>query len=412
MDKKKVLVVDDEPDILQLLEISLSRMGLTVYQAENVGSAKYELEKNSFHLCLTDFKLPDGTGLDLVEFVNQNYSDTPIAVITAFGTINHAVEALKKGAFDFITKPISLDTLRNLVVTGLNLNQSPATESDDLQLFAGVSDYVESLNEKVTQQGKNTAPVMIYGDKGTDKIRIAKKIHQASGGDDENLHTFDCEALAAHERMDFLDEPIEGTVLFKRIQQLSLDQQGYLQRFLQDESSNNVRIIGTVDMPYTDLYRSVGFKKSLLRQLNINRLDTLRLEQRKEDLPHLCKEILEGYAKSWGKLVCKINPQAMGKLSAYDFPGNVQELDLILAKAAVNCSNQLIRDDDLELDDTGFKPHISSAVNLEKYIEEIEIREIKNALSKTGNNKTKAAEALGISFRALRYKISKLNIEN
>ena len=412
MDKKKVLVVDDEPDILQLLEISLSRMGLTVYQAENVGSAKYELEKNSFHLCLTDFKLPDGTGIDLVEFVHEHYSNTPIAVITAFGTINHAVEALKKGAFDFITKPISLDTLRNLVVTGLNLNQSPASSSDEVQLFSGVSDYVNTLNEKVTQLGKNTAPVMVYGDKGTEKIRIGRKIHQSSGGKEDDLHTFDCEQLAAQESMDFLDEPPTGTALFKRIQQLSLEQQGVLQRFLQDESSNNVRIIGTVDMPYTDLYRSVGFKKSLLRQLNINRLDTLRLEQRKEDLPHLCKEILEHYAKSWGKLVCKINPQAMGKLNAYDFPGNVQELDLILAKAAVNCSNQLIRDDDLELDDTGFKPHISSAVNLEKYIEEIEIREIKNALSKTGNNKTKAAEALGISFRALRYKISKLKIEN
>lgn len=411
MDKKKVLVVDDEPDILQLLEISLNRMGLNVYQAANVGSAKYLLDKNSFHLCLTDFKLPDGTGLDLVEYVSEKYSKTPIAVITAFGTINHAVEALKKGAFDFITKPISLDTLRNLVVTGLNLHKQPSEEDKTVELFVGESEWVTNLNDKVKQLADNTAPIMIYGDKGTEKHRIANKIHALSSQKDSPIHLVDSADCAERKSLDFLDKEWNGTIILKQVHLLSLEQQTYLQRYMQDEAKESVRIIATVDMPYEDLYKSVGFKKNLLRRLNINRLDTLKLEHRKQDLPHLCKEILDQYSKSWDKLVCKINPQAMASLHSYDFPGNVQELELILAKAAVNCSNQLIRETDLELDDTGFQSHISNSVNLEQYIEEIEIREIRNALKKTGNNKTKAAEVLGISFRALRYKISKLNIE-
>ncbi len=403
-EQKKILVVDDEPDILQLLEISLTRMGFKVYKAENIGSAKYQLSKTSFHLCLSDFKLPDGTGSELVEHVNHNYPNTPIAVITAFGTINHAVETLKKGAYDFITKPISLDTLRQLVINGLQRHETkePETSSETIQIK---TDYFDQLNQLILKYSESYIPVIIFGKKGTWKKRIASLIHKNSDLNHKDFTVVNC----ANETFDLTPEA-SGTIVYENIENLDPKEQSQLIKYIKTLPDDN-RIIVTSNWTEDEFMHSLGVKKSLIRLLSVAIIKTQSVLELKEDLVEVSKTRLDQLAEDWNKLPCKIHPSALTKLKNYEFPGNMKELDLILSKAAVNCQNQLIREEDIQLENTGFQPQLNKEMNLEKYIEDIEIREITNALAKTNNNKTKAADLLGISFRALRYKIKKLGID-
>lgn len=404
IEQKKILVVDDEPDILQLLEISLSRMGFSVFKAENIGSAKYQLSKTSFHLCLTDFKLPDGDGSELVEHVNKNYPNTPIAVITAFGTINHAVETLKKGAYDFITKPISLDTLRQLVITGLQRHE----RADDNQEVASINiqtDYFEKIDELINKYANSQVPTIVYGDRGSWKEKIASLIHENSAFRDHDLCYINC----ADPEVGLTPEN-HGSLIYQNLEELKPEQQTVLIQFIKALPEQQ-RIIVTTNWREEEFKHSLGIKKSLVRAICVGEIQTQPLIDMKDDLNEICRSRLEQLAVTWNKLPCKIHPTALAKLKNHDFPGNMKELDLVLSKAAVNCQNQLIREDDIQLENTGFQPQLNKEMNLEKYIEEIEIREITNALAKTNNNKTKAAELLGISFRALRYKIKKLGID-
>ncbi len=401
---KRILIVDDEPDILQLLEISLTRMQFKVFKAENIGSAKYQLSKTSFHLCLTDFKLPDGTGSELVEHVATNYPNTPIAVITAFGTINHAVETLKKGAYDFITKPISLDTLRQLVITGLQQHQTVDETGNDKGINIPTA-YFEHLDDLIKKYAASKVPVIIYGNKGNWKEKIAMLIHENSDLNADEITCVDC-----GDTINDLTPNNSGTLIYKNVEKLRPDQQTVLIQFV-NSLSDQQRIVVTTDWSEDEFKHSLGMKKSLLRVICVGEIKTKTLMELKDDLIEICKSHLEQLAEDWKKLPCKIHPTAIAKLNKHEFPGNLRELDLVLSKAAVNCQNQLIREDDLQLENTGFKPQLTKEMNLEKYIEEIEIREITNALTKANNNKTKAAELLGISFRALRYKIKKLGID-
>jgi two-component system response regulator PilR (NtrC family) len=403
-EQKKILVVDDEPDILQLLEISLTRMGFMVYKAENIGSAKYQLSKTSFHLCLSDFKLPDGNGSELVEHVHKNYPNTPIAVITAFGTINHAVETLKKGAYDFITKPISLDTLRQLVITGLQRHETrePETTAETIHIKTR---YFEQLNELILKHAESHIPIIIFGKRGTWKKKIASLIHKNSDLGSQAFTVINCLDDAAD-----LTPEVSGTLVYENVEKLDAKEQSQLIKYIK-ELPEDRRIIVTCNWTEDEFMHSLGIKKSLIRLLTVATIKTQSVLDLKEDLAEVSKTRLEQLAEEWNKLPCKIHPGALIKLKNYDFPGNLKELDLILSKAAVNCQNQLIREEDIQLENTGYQPQLNKEMNLEKYIEEIEIREITNALAKTNNNKTKAADLLGISFRALRYKIKKLGID-
>ena len=403
-EQKKILVVDDEPDILQLLEISLSRMGFKVYKAENIGSAKYQLSKTSFHLCLSDFKLPDGNGSELVEHVSLNYPNTPIAVITAFGTINHAVETLKKGAYDFITKPISLDTLRQLVITGLQQYDQAGEKQEAKKIGIPIA-YFEKLDAAISKYAQSQVPVIVYGKRGSWKEKIAGLIHESSVLKDQELTFIDCAKAE-----DGLTPDNHGTLIYHNVEKLKPEQQTTLIQFIKSLSDQQ-RIIVTTNWSEEEFKHSLGIKKSLIRAICVGEIETQSLTGLKDQLVEICKARLEQLAEVWNKLPCKIHPTAMAKLKQHDFPGNMKELDLVLSKAAVNCQNQLIREEDIQLENTGFQPQLNKEMNLEKYIEEIEIREITNALAKTNNNKTKAADLLGISFRALRYKIKKLGID-
>ncbi len=403
-EQKKILVVDDEPDILQLLEISLTRMGFMVYKAENLGSAKYQLSKTTFHLCLSDFKLPDGNGSELVEHVHELYPNTPIAVITAFGTINHAVETLKKGAYDFITKPISLDTLRQLVITGLKQHEK-SDEDQEARSIDIHTAYFEELDDLIKKYSRSQVPVIVYGDRGSWKEKIATLIHENSALRNQELTFVNCA-----DTEESLTPDSQGTLIFQNLEQLKPDQQSVLIKFIKSLEDEQ-RIIVTTNWSEDEFKHSLGIKKALLRAICVGEIETKSLLELKDDLNDICKARLEQLAEKWNKLPCKIHPTALAKLKKYDFPGNLKELDLVLSKAAVNCQNQLIRDEDIQLENTGFQPQLNKEMNLEKYIEDIEIREITNALAKTNNNKTKAADLLGISFRALRYKIKKLGID-
>jgi len=432
MSNIQILVVDDEPDILKLLEISLGRMGLTVYTAATIGAAKSELDKTTFHFCLTDMKLPDGNGLELVEFVNEKYPNTPIAVITAYGTINHAVEALKKGAFDFITKPISIQVLRSLVANAIKSSSEDQNSKSDPSLItqlSGSSEYIQNLNQTIQKLAKSQSSVCILGPTCTSKKLIAKCIHNLSHRHTHEFYSFDC--LENHQEIielfgdkssDGLLAKASGSTLFlENIDGLTLAFQNKLLSIL---SSKKIDLINgvTTDLDFRlicacneDIQQKIEigeFKQELFEKISVITINTTSLLQHKEDIPGLSKELLREYSEKWKQLPCKIDSQALHTLCNYDYPGNILELKTILERAANLCDNNIIREKDLGFSDEANTQLLSQRnnKNLEEYIEEIEIQEITNALKLTNNNKTAAAKILGISFRALRYRIKKLGI--
>ncbi len=433
MPKIQILVVDDEPDILQLLKISLSRMGLTVYTAATIGAAKVELDKVSFHFCLTDMKLPDGDGIELVEYVNKNYPNTPIAIVTAYGTISHAVNALKKGAFDFITKPISIQVLRNLVANAINQTDSTEkkAESTGPTQLIGTSDYIKDINSKICKLAKSQSYVYIEGSKGTSKKFIAKCIHNLSQRSNEQFYSFDChenhqdlsDLFGDKKNNGLLVDANNSTLYLENIDCLSLPNQEKLFTILIKKQlpthtgeviNLDIRLISSSKDSIKSKISQGSFKQSLFERISIIDLKTLELSQHKEDIPIIVKDILNNYAKQWQQLPCKIDSQALQMLCQYDFPGNLLELKLILEKAATLCDNSIIRKTDLGFDEEETQPTLISQrhdKNLEEYIEEIEIQEITKALELTNNNKTAAAKVLGISFRALRYRVKKLGLD-
>jgi two-component system response regulator PilR (NtrC family) len=428
----QILVVDDEPDILQLLKMSLERMGLTVFTAATLGAAKSELERTTFHFCLTDMKLPDGNGLELVEYVSENYSSTPIAVITAYGTINHAVEALKKGAFDFITKPISIHVLRSLVANAIKKSSEQNSESkiSGITQLSGSSEYIKKINNTINKLSKSQSSVTIYGPNCTSKKDIAKSIHNLSQRNTETFQSFDCiedrqdvfELFGDKNTNGLLAEANGSTLFLANINKLTISTQNKLLNILAHKhivSSDGEKVdldIRFICASNEDLQHKVAqgdFKQALYEKLSIVKLHTQPLIQHKDDIPGLCKEILGKYAEKWKQLPCKLDSTAIHTLCLYDYPGNMLELKNILERAANLCENNIIREADLGFDDEKQPKLLSQRhnKNLEEYIEEIEVQEITKALELTNNNKTAAAKVLGISFRALRYRIKKLGLD-
>lgn len=432
MSNIQILVVDDEPDILQLLKISLGRMGLTVFTAATVGEAKSELDKTTFHFCLTDMKLPDGNGLELVEYVNEKYPNTPIAVITAYGTINHAVEALKKGAFDFITKPISIQVLRSLVANAIKESNSPKNDKkpNKLTQLAGTSDYIQSTNSTIEKLAKSQSSVAIVGPSGTSKKMIARCIHNLSHRSNEEFFSFDCvedhqeifELFGDKSNKGMLAEANGSTLFLENIGQLTLSVQNKLLNVLSHKKLTlengetldlDIRFISSCSGELEQKIEFGEFKQELCDKLCVIQLHTRPLVQHKDDIPGLSKIMLNEYSEKWQQLPCKIDSQALHTLCMYEYPGNVLELKSILERAANLCENNIIRETDLGFDDEQQPKLLSQRhnKNLEDYIEEIEIQEITKALELTNNNKTAAAKVLGISFRALRYRIKKLELD-
>jgi two-component system, NtrC family, response regulator PilR len=443
--KPAVLVVDDEPDLCELLSITLQRMDLSPRTANNVAAAQRMLAGERFDLCLTDMQLPDGDGLDLVKWIQQYSPSVPVAVITAHGNMETAVRALKLGAFDFVSKPLDLAGLRKLVATAIRLS-SPL--DSDTSVFGprllGTSQAMHDLREMIVRVARSQAPVHISGESGTGKELVAKLIHESGPRSDGPFVPVNCGAIPSelmeselfgHKRGSFtgavsdkkgLIQSAEGGTLFlDEIADLPLHMQVKLLRVIQEKAVRplgeqlevgvDVRVLSATHKNLSNLVAEGKFREDLFYRVNVIELRVPSLRERPEDVPELADSIL----KRLGRRM-KIMPPILGKdavvaLKSYAFPGNVRELENILERAITLTASGEIGVTDIQLRTSPPSAVMVStslsAAPLGDHLEEIERDAIIKALEQTRYNKTAAAKALGMSFRALRYRIKKLGIE-
>jgi two-component system response regulator PilR (NtrC family) len=435
----QVLIIDDEPDIRELLKITLERMEISCDCADNISTAKSKLKSQSFDLCLTDMKLPDGNGLDLVAFIQKKHPDLPVAVITAHGNMEIAVTALKSGAFDFISKPIDLSTLRNIVKNALKLPNEKNVTGNPL---IGTSEEISHIHGMVAKLSRSQAPVYISGESGVGKELVARMIHENGPRERKPFIPVNCGAIPnslmeseffGHTKGSFTGADSDKDGLFKaadggslfldEVAELPSDMQVKLLRAIQEKK---IRPIGgheelPVDIrllcaTHKNLYDEVEkgtFRKDFYYRINVIELNIPPLRQRPKDIPVLVDYILERMTVERTSGSYSIADSAMKMLKEYSFPGNVRELQNILERAVTLCEDNEIKAQDLSLDDISKQqplPSMQNNISLEAYLEEIERKIIQTSLAQTKWNITEAAKKLGTSFRSLRYRINKLNI--
>ena len=445
MSKPAVLVVDDEPDLCELLSITLQRMDLLPRTANNVAAAQRLLKTEHFDLCLTDMQLPDGNGLELVQWIQQYSPSVPVAVITAHGNMETAVRALKLGAFDFVSKPLDLPGLRKLVASALKLSTGGETDTTVMgPRLLGTSPAMQHMREMIARVSRSQAPVYIFGESGTGKELVAKLIHESGPRRDGPFVPVNCGAiptelmeseLFGHKRGSFtgavsdkrgLVRSAEGGTLFlDEIADLPLHMQVKLLRVIQEKAVRpigelvevgvDVRILSATHKNLSILVAEGKFREDLFYRVNVIELRVPSLRERPEDVPELAEAMLRRLARRM-----KIGPPALGNdaltaLESYGFPGNVRELENILERAITLSTGGEIRASDIQLRAIPGVPsasaNVSSEAPLGDHLEDIEREAIVKALEQTRYNKTAAAKVLGMSFRALRYRIKKLGIE-
>ncbi len=441
----QALIVDDEADIRELLEITLLRMGLKTQAAGSLREARALLGEHSFDLCLTDMRLPDGNGVELVAHIQKRHPGLPVAVITAYGSAQAAVESLKAGAFDFVSKPIDLSQLRKLVDTALRM--SIAATPDDGGLL-GSTPVIDALRALIDRLARSQAPVHITGESGTGKELVARLIHARSPRADAPFVPVNCGAIPAelmeseffgHLKGSFtgatrdkagLFQAAEGGTLFlDEVGDLPLHMQVKLLRALQEravrpvggetEVAVNVRVISATHKDLSQLLAQGAFRQDLYYRLNVIEVRTPSLRERRDDIPQLAQAILARLAKSNGlQATPTLDTDALARLGEHPFPGNVRELENVLERAVTLSDGGRISASDLQL--RGDCPAAPATVvasvavasqDLEGQMEDMERRAIIEALARSRYNKTKAAALLGMTFRSLRYRIKKLNIE-
>jgi two-component system response regulator PilR (NtrC family) len=451
MPKPAVLVVDDEPDLCELLSITLERMDLVPSTAHSVAAAQRALKAERFDLCLTDMQLPDGDGLDLVKWIQQYSASVPVAVITAHGNMETAVRALKLGAFDFVSKPLDLAGLRKLVATAIKLSDA---NDGDTSVFGprllGASAAMQHLREMIGRVARSQAPVHIVGESGTGKELVAKLIHESGPRREGPFVPVNCGAiptelmeseLFGHKRGSFtgavgdkkglIQSAEGGTLLLDEIADLPLHMQVKLLRVIQEKAVRpigeqqevgvDVRVLSATHKNLAQLVAEGKFREDLFYRVNVIELRVPSLRERPEDVPELAEAVLRRLGRRM-----KITPPMLGKdalaaLERYAFPGNVRELENILERAITLTTGGEIRAADIQLRSTvleltgapGADASDASPAGgaLGDHLEDIERDAIVRALEQSRYNKTAAAKALGMSFRALRYRIKKLGIE-
>ena len=445
MPNPSVLVVDDEPDICELLSITLQRMDLNPRIAGTVAAAQRMLKTEQLDLCLTDMQLPDGDGLDLVKWIQQNSPSVPVAVITAHGNMETAVRALKLGAFDFVSKPLDLASLRKLVASAIKLSGS---NDGDTSVFGprllGTSSAMHQMREMIARVARSQAPVHISGESGTGKELVAKLIHETGPRRDGPFVPVNCGAiptelmeseLFGHKRGSFtgavsdkrglIQSAEEGTLFLDEIADLPLHMQVKLLRVIQEKAVRavgeqlevgiDVRILSATHKNLSQLVAEGKFREDLFYRVNVIELRVPSLRERPEDVLELAESVLRRLGRRM-----KIRPPMLGKdaleaLEAYAFPGNVRELENILERAITLSTSGEITAGDIQLRPTAAAssgtPNSATVGPLGDHLEDIERDAILKALEQTRYNKTAAAKVLGMSFRALRYRIKKLGIE-
>jgi two-component system response regulator PilR (NtrC family) len=448
MSKPLVLIVDDEPDLLELVSLTLSRMEVETQCARDIATARRLLQTGSFDLCLTDMRLPDGNGLDLVAWIQENHAAVPVAVISAHGNIESAVRALKLGAFDFVSKPLDLGVLRKLVGSALKLRpgfDGATTLTMQGPRLIGRSAAMQQLREMIARVARSQAPVHIFGESGTGKELVARLIHESGARREGRFVPVNCGAiptelmeseLFGHKRGSFtgavadkkgLVQNAEGGTLFlDEIADLPLHMQVKLLRVVQEktvrpvgearEESIDVRILSATHKNLADLVAEGRFREDLFYRINVIELRVPPLRERREDIPDLAEVILRRLSRRMDTAAPNLDKPAVEALQTYAFPGNVRELENILERALTLCTGDLITVEHLRMrSDTrpGPEPAATGAASgaLGAQLEDIERDAIVKALEKTRYNKTAAAKLLGMSFRALRYRIKKLGIE-
>jgi len=453
LEQAVVLVVDDEPDLLELVGLTLSRMSLETRTASDLQSARRLLKAERFDLCLTDMRLPDGDGLDLVAWIQENRADLPVAVITAHGNVESAVRALKLGAFDFVSKPLDLGVLRKLVGSAIKLRTAPEekTAPEFAPRLLGSSPTMEQLREMIVRVARSQAPVHICGESGTGKELAARMIHESGARREGPFVAVNCGAiptelmeseLFGHKRGSFtgavadkkgLVQSAEGGTLFlDEVADLPLHMQVKLLRLVQEktvrpigeprEESVDVRILSATHKDLADLVAQGLFREDLFYRINVIELRVPALRERSADIPEIAEAILTRLARRMNATAPKLSAETVQTLQAYRYPGNVRELENVLERALTLSTTGSITPEHIRLR-TGAPPaaaeppaHIGPSAAeggaaLGTQLESIERDAIIKALEKTRYNKTAAAKLLGMSFRALRYRIKKLGIE-
>lgn len=443
-DLLRILIVDDEPDILELLELTLLRMGLEADRAMTVGAALECLKSRNYGLCLTDMRLPDGEGLQLVEYIAGNCPNTPVAVITAHGNTENAVAALKLGAFDYLSKPVSLEQLRVLVKSALNLTP-PNANHDDGRRLLGDSPAIRAVREKIAKLARSQAAVYVTGESGSGKEMAARLIHESSPRRDKSFVAVNCGAIpenlmeseffgyrkgaftgADQEREGFFQAANGGTLFLDEVADLPLSMQVKLLRAIQEkkvrkvgatqEDPVDVRIISATHQNLADCVESGKFRQDLYYRLNVIELRMPPLREMREDVPLLAQAVLTKLAAESSLTdPPSLTPTALKALQDYSFPGNVRELENILERALALCGETRIDRDDLYLappsEATAAPGEAKGNLSLPDYLDQVERDAIMDALTRTRFNKTAAAKLLGITFRALRYRLERLGID-
>jgi two-component system response regulator PilR (NtrC family) len=438
-----VLVIDDEADIRELLELSLLRMGLAVECAGTVAAAKQLLQSKRYDLCLTDMRLPDGDGLDLVRFIGTQCADLPVAVITAFGSTENAVAALKAGAFDYLTKPLSLDQLRALVKSALSLPQKTVPVKSGEPQLLGASPGIEQVRSVIEKLARSQAPVYITGESGSGKELAARLIHSKGSRRDKAFVAVNCGAIpenlmeseffgykkgaftgAEGDRDGFFQAANTGTLFLDEVADLPLVMQVKLLRAIQEkqvrkvgatsEDAVDVRIICATHQNLAARVEAGKFRQDLYYRLAVIELRMPPLRECREDIPVLAEAILRRLSGSDGKRAIRLSEGAKKALADYDFPGNVRELENILERAVALTARDAIELEDLQLAPPKALVPEPGTPNakwpLPDYLDRLEKEAILEALEKTRFNRTAAAKLLGITFRALRYRMERLGI--
>jgi two-component system response regulator PilR (NtrC family) len=455
--RKHVLIVDDEADIRELLVLTLGRMGVEADSAQTIKEAKEALARQPYDLCLTDMRLPDGDGLEVLKYIAENHGNTPVAVITAYGSTENAVLALKAGAFDYLAKPIKLEQLRPLVTSALKLPRPVQSRraaigetTPGVPRLLGESPAIARAREMIEKLARSQAPVYITGESGSGKEVAARLIHNGSSRADQAFVAVNCGAIpenlmeseffgykrgaftgADNDKIGYIQAAEKGTLFLDEVGDLPLGMQVKLLRVIQEkkvrrvgdtqEEPIDVRIISATHRSLADQVEAGEFRQDLFYRLNVIELKMPSLREVPEDIPLMVREVLARLARTTNGTAQppEFTDEAMMALRRYDFPGNVRELENILERAMALCSDNRITATDLYLTQGASKDKpavLDGAVGtrglpLHEFLDQVEREVIMKALESTRYNKTAAAKLLGITFRSLRYRLDRLGID-
>ncbi len=446
----RALVVDDEPDIRELLSMTLDMMDIEATTAAGVSEAKAALSAGRFDLCLTDMRMQDGDGLDLVRWMQLRVPDVPVAMITAHGSVETAVQALKLGAFDFISKPLDIANLRNVIKAAVNLRGSEDTQRQTSLRLLGRSAAMVEVQELIFRVARSQAPVHICGESGTGKELVARMIHDAGPRAGGPFVPVNCGAIPSelmeselfgHKKGSFTGAVADkdglmvaadgGTLFLDEIADLPLAMQVKLLRVIQEktvrpvgesrERKVDVRILSATHQRLAERVKTGDFREDLFYRINVIELAVPPLRERDDDVLLLAESFLARFAQRLQAGEFVLADDARAALLNYPFPGNVRELENILERAVTLSAGSTIAAADLSLpsaaddpaaESAAAKPAADSSAALGEQLEDVERQAIVDALEQTRYNKTAAAKLLGLTFRQLRYRIKKLGIES